>query len=82
MSKKTLCDVINCDKDATSYSVDYVLYEVVPTGNSDYSATEEYTPKRGDIDLCEEHCSEYDERLKNLLIKKDGKFYFPETKSE
>ncbi len=69
MSKYTVCDIKDCDGTATEKKVIISNIEIVPTGNSDYSAYEEATLISTTIDICEKHFEEYEKKLSNILIK-------------
>lgn len=73
MSKKTFCDITNCEKNGKTYQIDLVETEIVPTGNSDYSAYEEKTLKRVTLDLCETHAQEYQKRIERWVAVRDSK---------
>ena len=75
--KQVVCDIRACEKPAKNYEVDYLKVEIVPTGNSDYSAYEEKTVKRGSFDLCETHAELYDSRIAKVLVKDEKGLRFP-----
>lgn len=77
MSKITLCDVNDCKNKAQLCRVALSNIEIVPTGNSDYSAYEEQTVQLTDVDMCEKHYEEYSKRMTNVLIKSEKGLYFP-----
>ena len=72
-----LCDIRFCKKEAKPYDLEYLRIEVVPTGNSDYSSTEEQEVRNDEFDLCPEHAEKYDKRIGKVIVKDESGLYFP-----
>lgn len=77
MSNKTFCDIKDCKEEGESYRVYLLNIEIVPTGNSDYSAYEEKKVVREDVYLCNKHAAEYDKRIEKVMIHDQKGYYFP-----
>lgn len=77
MSKIIMCDIRGCNNSGRLCNIMYENTEIVPTGNSDYSSYEEKTVLGSQIDICEDHIKEFEDRIGKVLRKNEKGFYFP-----
>lgn len=76
------CDIRDCVAYAASHQLSYLKVDIVPTGNSDYSAYKETKVKTEKIDLCNYHFQQYMEFMKLELDEYGLSFKLSNPQSE